>query len=88
MGIKQDVLKFKKVLRNRINKSIKSGGYKKQSETFEVLGCSWEFFKSHIESSFTEEMTWDNHGEWHIDHILPCASFNLINEEEQKKPGA
>jgi len=30
-------------------------------------------------------MTWENHGEWHIDHIKPCSLFNLLNEDEQKK---
>ena len=48
-------------------------------------GCSPIFLISYLESKFTEGMTWDNHGEWHIDHIIPCCSFNLENEEEQKK---
>lgn len=30
-------------------------------------------------------MTWKNHGQWYIDHIVPCVSFNLLLEEEQKK---
>jgi hypothetical protein len=32
--------------------------------------------KTHIESLFTEGMSWDNHGKWHIDHIKPVVSFD------------
>ena len=35
------------------------------------LGCSIEEFKAHIEKQFKEGMTWDNFGQWHIDHITP-----------------
>jgi len=35
-------------------------------------------------SLFLENMSWDNYGNWHIDHIIPISSFNLENVEEQK----
>jgi hypothetical protein len=41
--------------------------------TLEVLGCSYEFFRSYIEEKFVDGMTWDNHGEWHFDHIKPIS---------------
>ena len=43
------------------------------------------FLQCYLEGKFTEGMTWENHGKWHIDHIKPCCSFNLEDEEEQKK---
>jgi hypothetical protein len=61
----------------------------KCASTIELLGCSiWEL-KTHLEKQFKPGMTWENHGfgddKWHIDHILPCASFDLTKEEEQRK---
>ena len=43
----------------------------KQKRSIEYLGCSIEEFKTHIETKFKVGMSWQNHGEWHIDHIIP-----------------
>ena len=49
--------------------------------------CSLEQFLIYMEKKFTKGMTWNNYGNngWHIDHIIPCSSFDLTNPEEQKK---
>jgi hypothetical protein len=73
------------VLRSRVFSAVKSGGGEKAKKTMELLGCSVQHVRDHLESQFTEGMTWKTQGEWHIDHILPCASFNLEEPEEQKK---
>lgn len=47
-----------------------------------LLGCSIAELRNHLESQFTEGMTWDkyNYRGWHIDHIKPVATFNLLDE--------
>lgn len=45
----------------------------------EKLGYSLSEFKVHIESLFKDGMSWDNHGEWHIDHIIPVSKFPIEN---------
>jgi hypothetical protein len=59
----------------------------KTKKTLELLGCSWQEARDHIQSQFKEGMTWENHGfyGWHIDHIIPCSSFDLTDLEQQKK---
>ena len=47
------------------------------AHTMELIGCSIEFLKEYIANKFTEGMSWDNYGEWHLDHIRPCSSFDL-----------
>jgi len=69
-------------VRTRILKFI-SGKYK-SSSTSKLLGCSIEELWQHLESKFQPGMTRSNHGEWHIDHIRPCASFDLSDPEQQK----
>ena len=53
---------------------------KKLKRTTEILGCSIEFFKSHIERQFTNGMSWENRKDWHIDHVIPLSS--AATEEE------
>jgi hypothetical protein len=75
--------KLLKTLRSRLGSAIKSQNSYKNNKTIHLLGCSISFLKNFLETKFKEGMTWENHGEWHIDHIKPCASFNLLNEQEQ-----
>ena len=78
--------KLMKILRSRIGNAIsKIKNAKKCARTMELTGCSLDFLKKHIEDQFTDGMTWKNHGILHIDHIRPCASFDLTKDEEQKK---
>jgi hypothetical protein len=67
-------------LRNRINSAIKRGT--KQGSAARDLGCSIEELKTHLEKQFKVGMTWDNWGEWHIDHIVPLSSFDLNNRQQ------
>ena len=53
--------------------------------TFDLIGTSPAQCYRYIESLFTEGMTWDNYGLWHIDHIKPLCCFDLSQVEEQKK---
>ncbi len=50
----------------------------------DLIGCSIEHLKNHLEVQFDDGMSWANYGLWHVDHILPCALFDLSKEEEQK----
>ena len=52
------------------------------SSKLELLGCDLEYFKEWIEDQFEDGMTWENHGEWHLDHVKPLASFDLTDPEQ------
>ena len=72
-------------IRTRINIAVKRGY--KSGTAVDLIGCSIEELKIHIESQFKDGMTWDNWSPsgWHIDHIVPCSSFDLTKDDEQKK---
>ena len=87
--LKNDVLyKLKHNTRTLIRNSFKNKNLNKNSKTYQILGCSFEEFKSHLESKFELWMNWDNRGlyngelnyGWDIDHITPLDS--AITEED------
>jgi len=73
--------KLRMSLRTRLYQSLK--GLKLKS-ALDLLGCEIEDFKNYITAKFSDGMSWENHGEWELDHIKPLALFNLSNIEEQK----
>ena len=72
-------------LRKRLVHVLKSKGIKKTNTTMELCGCSLDELKVWLEKQFVENMSWDNRSEWHIDHIRPCASFDLTDIKQQKQ---
>lgn len=63
-----------------IANSFASKGYKKNSKTESILGCSFNDFKRYIESKFLDGMSWKNRAQWHLDHIIP-QSFAKTEKE-------
>jgi hypothetical protein len=82
------LFKLVTLIRSRIYQSINNKGYKKNSKTEKILGCTFEEFKLFIELKFEDWMNWDNYGlyngeinhGWDLDHILPISSAKT-NEE-------
>jgi hypothetical protein len=75
--------RIRRNLGGRIRAAIK--GFSKSASTMELIGCTREFLMRHLESNFKPGMTWANYGPvWHIDHVKPCAKFDLPRPEEQR----
>ena len=72
--------KLARNLRNRLYYAIK--GLAKNGSAVRDLGCTLEELELYLESQFSEGMTWDNYGKWHIDHILPLSSFDLTDRKQ------
>lgn len=88
---KDPLFKFKHNLGCGIRQAFKRKGYTKNSKTFIILGCSFDKFKTYIESKFESWMNWGNYGKsnnkklipntsWDIDHIEPLS--NAKTEED------
>jgi hypothetical protein len=79
------LFRVKHAIQGRIPYAIK-GGYK-AAKTLELLGCSVADLKARLESMFQPGMTWENYGArgWHVDHIRPCASFDLTDPAQRRE---
>lgn len=74
------VYAIKERVRCLIKESVRKSSARKYTKTAEILGCSVVELREHIERQFLRGMSWENMGEWHIDHIVPISSAS--SEEE------
>lgn len=74
------IFKIKLNLRSRIYSYLKTKKLIKNNTTIQIIGCTPIFFKNYLQEKFYNEMTWENYGEWHIDHIIPLS---LAKTEEE-----
>ena len=75
--------KIKKNLRCRFYHALK--GKLKSARTMTLIGCSIPHLMDHLEQQFQPGMTWENYGTWHMDHMMPMASFDLNDPEQQRQ---
>jgi predicted ATP-dependent protease len=70
--------------RTAVYTCLKEANVSKYRSTFDLLGYSLEELTNHLESKFTTGMTWDNYGEWHVDHKRPIASFGFTSADDDE----
>jgi len=75
--------RLRNLISTRIRRALERGSVR--SKTVELLGCEISELRVYLQSLFQPGMSWENYGEWHIDHIRPCASFDLSDPGQQKQ---
>ena len=73
-----------KLCRRRVLLAVQ--GFNKSASTIELIGCTIEELRQHIESKFKPWMNWENQGlgGWDIEHIKACFHFNMADPEQQR----
>jgi hypothetical protein len=74
------IFNFKVLIGSNIRTAFKRGGFSKTGRTHEILGIDFDGFVEHIETQFSEGMTWDNMGEWQLDHKIPISLGNTKDD--------
>jgi hypothetical protein len=74
----QPITRVRANLRRRIRYLLNEKGFERSASVSTLTGCSQIELKAHLERQFAPGMTWDNYGDWHIDHIIPLASAKNI----------
>jgi hypothetical protein len=83
-----DIGKLAHSIRGHIRRSLLNAGYTKKAKTEDIIGCTINEFKNHLESKFEDWMTWENKGlyngelsyGWDLDHIIPLSSGKTEEE--------
>lgn len=74
------IYKLKYTLRLRMYEALRRKSWRKNASSEKLLGADIETVKEYIERQFKEGMSWENHGEWHIDHIIPLSTAETKEE--------
>lgn len=77
--------RIEKLLRASYSQALRLGSAKKNCCVKDLVGCTTPELVAHIERQFKHQMSWDNWGKWEVDHIRPCASFDLTKLDEQRQ---
>lgn len=77
---REPLFRFKEQLKCRMYSAFKALGEKKPARSMEMLGGTLEEIRTHIETRFTNGMTWENYGKWHADHVIPLSSAKTEKE--------
>ena len=66
---------IKKSVGSRVLRTVKYHKGYKEGSVWSYLPYTPQQLKEHLESQFEEWMTWENHGEWEVDHIYPHSKL-------------
>ena len=79
--------KLRMNLRHRIWSALQANEASKSGGIQDLVGCSAAELMDHLQAQFTDAMSWDSYGRygWHVDHIRPCASFDLTDPDQQRQ---
>jgi hypothetical protein len=64
---------------------LKKNNIKRTITHLDLIGCSIEVLKNHLEVKFIDEMSFFNYGDWEVDHIYPLSKFDLTKVDQIKK---
>ncbi len=84
--------KYQYVWREILRKTVSQLKLNKTQTTRESLGYTYDDLKLNMESKFEAGMSWDNHGDWHVDHIIPISLFKegtspmIVNKLDNLRP--
>jgi hypothetical protein len=70
--------------RTAIYQVLKESNVEKNKHYFDVLQYTPEELITHLELQFKDDMSWDNYGKWHVDHIKPISSFNIVEMGDEE----
>jgi len=76
-----DAQKLVNSLRRRLRRLVRGG---RRDHMVDLIGCTADELKHHIEKQFEEGMSWEDRRRWHLDHIVPCSAFDLSDPEQQR----